>query len=301
VTLSAWGDLTLVDVLLGFGLTIVVPLALGLDHLTARLGRVAAMAGFLATTGLALRGNSSVAVLLGLPWLLLTLSAAWRATRPRWRAQRTWAATARMITFAYLAFAAAWLVLELAGTRPLGIAPPWVELVAVHFTYAGFSAGLLATVAARRIASSRPAQATVMVTLVLGGPPVVAVGFMFAPPLLIVGAVMLTVGLSLLSWQTARVVIPATDDRVAATLLGASSAAVIAPMLLASWWAIGATTPLPAPSVPIMARTHGLANALGFTLLGVIGWRRLHRGAAARRRGDPMPSCCGWSSATSST
>ena len=28
-------------------------------------------------------------------------------------------------------------------------------------------------------------------------------------------------------------------------------------------------------SIPMMARTHGIANALGFALCGVLGWRRL--------------------------
>jgi hypothetical protein len=169
------------------------------------------------------------------------------------------------------------LVFELADAQPLGVRPPFIELAAVHFSYAGFTAGMLATVTARRVATSRPAPAAVMVTLVLAGPPVVAVGFRFAPPLQVVGAILLTLGLSMLSWLTVRIVVPAAGDRLAATMLGASSVAVVVPMLLAVWWAIGMTAALPAPSVAIMARSHGLANAVGFAFLGVLGWRRLQR------------------------
>lgn len=180
------------------------------------------------------------------------------------------------------------------GTLPAR--SPFVELTAVHFCYAGFTAGMLATVAARRFAASRPAQTAVMLTLVLVGPPVVAVGFRFAPPLQVAGAVLLTLGLMMLSWLTVRVVVPATGDRLAAAMLAASSAAVVVPMLLAVWWAIGMNAALPAPSVPVMARSHGLAHAIGFAFLGVLGWRRLQReepshvlprspGRSRRRRG----------------
>jgi YndJ-like protein len=121
---------------------------------------------------------------------------------------------------------------------------------------------MLATVAARRLATSRPAQTAVMVTVVLLGPPVVAVGFEFAPALQVAGAVLLTLGLTMLSWLTVRVVVSAAGD------------------LLAVWWAIGMAAGLTAPSVPVMARSHGLANAIGFAFLGVLGWRRV----AARER-----------------
>jgi hypothetical protein len=116
-----------------------------------------------------------------------------------------------------------------------------------------------------------------MVTLVLVGPPVVAVGFRVVPPLQVAGAIMLTVGLSMLFWLTIRIVVPAAGDRLAAMMLGASSAAVVVLMLLAVWWAIGMTAALPARSVAVMARSHGLTNAVGFAYLGVLSWWRLQR------------------------
>jgi hypothetical protein len=268
---------TLVDALLGFALIAVIPLAFGLDRLTARLGGVALLAGSSAATALALRHGAVAAVVLGVPWLLLTLVTALLAILRWWRAERTWAGAGRPLPFAYLAFGAVWLMLELANLRPLGLAPPFIELTAVHFTYAGFTAGMLATVAARRLEASRPAQAAAMVALVLAGPPVVAAGFQLAPALQVLGAVLLTAGLLMLSWLTARIVVPAAGDRLAAAMLGASPVAVAVPMLLAVWWAVGMAAALPAPSVPLMARSHGVANAVGFAFLGVMGWRRLQR------------------------
>ena len=267
----------LLDALLGFALIAVIPLAFGLDRLTVRLRGVAAAAGCLATIGLALRRDPALAVALGTPWLVTTVFAALMAVRTWWRGRRTLGRAARRLPFAYLVFGAAWLMFELAGVQPLGVAPPFVELAAIHMSVAGFIAGTLATVAARRVVASRPRPATVMLASVLGGPAVVAVGFRFAPPLQAVGAVLLTLGLSTLSWLTVRVVIPTTGDQLTTWLLAASSAAVVAPMLLAIWWAIGRTAALPAPSVAFMARCHGLTNAVGFAFLGVLGWRRILR------------------------
>jgi YndJ-like protein len=265
----------LLDVLLGFALIAVIPLAFGLDRLTVPLRGVAAAAGCLATTGLALRRDAALAVALGTPWLATTVVAALLAIRAWWRGRRTLAGATRPLPFAYLVFGAAWLMFELAGAQPLEVAPPFVELAAVHMSYAGFTAGMLATVAARRLATSRPIPATVMLALVLASPPVVAVGFRFAPPLQVIGAVLLTLGLSMLAWLTVRIVLPATGDGLTAMLLSTSSAAIAVPMLLATWWAVGTTAALPAPSIPFMARSHGLTNAVGFAFLGVLGWRRL--------------------------
>jgi hypothetical protein len=264
----------LIDALLAFALIAVVPLALGLDRRTARLRAMAAAAGVLATAGLAFRRDVALAVALATPWLVTTVVATSAAIRAWSPTRRTLTSVARPLPFAYLVFGAAWLLFELAGARPLGVAPPFVELAAVHMSYAGFTAGMLATVAARRLATSRPVPAAIMLALVLAGPPVVAVGFRFAPPLQVVGAVLLTLGLSMLAWLTVQVVIPSAG-RLTAVLLGASSAAIVAPMLLATWWAIAITAALPAPSVASMARSHGLTNAVGFAFLGVLGWRRL--------------------------
>jgi hypothetical protein len=171
MSVFAAGDVTLVDVLLGFALIAVIPLAFGLDRLTARLRGAATVAGCLAMAGLALRRDVAVAAALGAPWLIITLVAALLIIRRWWRGERAWAAVARPVAFAYLAFGAAWLVLDLADARPLRgraavhrarrAAP---LLCGIHDRHAGHSRGLLGR-------ASRPAQAAAMVSLVLAGPP----------------------------------------------------------------------------------------------------------------------------------
>jgi hypothetical protein len=48
-------------------------------------------------------------------------------------------------------------------------------------------------------------------------------------------------------------------------------------MLLAVQWAVGHNLGTPALSIPDMVRFHGVANAVGFSLLGVLGWRLARR------------------------
>jgi hypothetical protein len=68
---------------------------------------------------------------------------------------------------------------------------------------------------------------------------------------------------------------------VAAGALGAVSVAIWVPMVLAVAWASGQHWDVPALSIPDMARTHGLVNALAFVLCGLVG------GQIARPAADP--------------
>ncbi|MEX1163156.1 MAG: YndJ family transporter [Nitriliruptor sp.] len=117
----------------------------------------------------------------------------------------------------YLAVGAGWLLADRAGLEIAGFGAPFVQLTAIHFTFAG------------------------------------AVGTVLAWQ----------------AWQAWR-----------AWRLGASAVSVVVPMLLAVQWAVGANLGTPALSIPVMAATHGAANAVGFCLLGVLGWRRAATGAA---------------------
>jgi hypothetical protein len=269
------GDVRLIDSLLGLGLLAVVPLAFALHGLPTRRALAAVACGAMATTALVSHPDRWLAVALGLPWLTLALATAWRSATCWWREGKRWRRSGQPLVFGYLAFAALWLLLHLGQLRLPGLAEPLIELTAAHFTFAGFTAGTLAITAHRRVCKDQPVPSALMVVSVLAGTPAVAVGFKFSPALQIAGAILLATGLLSLSGLTIRRVVAAEPDRIAARLLTASAAAVPAAMLLAVWWAVGTSVGLPTPSVPFMARTHGVLNAVGFTFLGVLGWRRL--------------------------
>ena len=149
-----------------------------------------------------------------------------------------------------------------------------MQLTAVHFTYAGFVTTVLAARAWHRRPRDRAAVTSVVATA--AAPPVIAVGFAWVGVLQVVGALALTVGTWALAWTTLRRIVPEAP-RPAAWCLGSSSVIVLVPMLLAVQWAVGANLGTPALTVPQMAATHGVANASGFCLLGVLGWRMLDR------------------------
>jgi hypothetical protein len=193
---------------------------------------------------------------------------------------------------AYAVAAAVCFVVSRAGSELFGIGEPIVELTAVHYTYAGCAALTLAVLALERSDDGGGrGRRLAMVAVVLTGlaPPVVAVGFVAGAALPQVGgAVLMTLGV----WATASrhladAATPAAGGSSwARVLLGLSGLSVWAPMVLAVAWAAGQHWDVPVLSIPDMARTHGVANALGFSVAGLVARRLPSRDSppAARSR-----------------
>ena len=279
----------LVEALLALGVLVVVPLGVRLHRdLGPRWTAFFVTAGIPAVGSLLLAQGTGAAAA-AVPWLG-TAAVAAAVCVVRWLRERRavldlgWVAAP-----AFLAFGAAWLVLDRAALEPAGVTPPFVLLTAVHFHYAGFVAALLVSLLRARVGGVSPRGTAAAVVAVVGAPPIVAAGFALVGVLQIVGAVVLTAGLLLTAWLTLRLIVPTAEDGAARALLVISSLAIVIPMLLAVQWAIGWNYGTPAPSIPAMARTHGLVNAVGFSLCGVLGWLRLHAtegGSRARRQHD---------------
>lgn len=270
------------------GVLVVVPAALPLHpSFSWRSSWIAAFCALPVVPAFVL-DPGAMAAMLTAPWLLATTGLAFSSLRCTLRGHATVLAVSWPVATAYLAFGAGWLVFDRIGVEPAGVTDPFVLLTAVHFHYAGFVGTTMAACARRRA----PRTAT---TVALGAtataPPLIAAGFAAVPVLQVLGAVLLTGGLWTLAWVTVRSIAP---DLPAAprVLLITSSLSVLVPMVLAVQWAVGANFGTPALSVPDMARTHGLVNAVGFSLLGVLGWRlvaglRSPTGAVARDALEP--------------
>lgn len=258
----------MLDALLLLGAVVVVPLALPLQR---RWHRGWVVAG--AATGLLLGGayaldRGGLAVALALPWALFAVAGA-AAVLLRLRFRPDARDLLGVAAWGFLVVGAAWAVLDRSTWDPPPRIAPFIQLTAVHFTYGGFATSVLVARLVRR-APSRLGWTAAGATV--GAPPLVAIGFSAIGWFRIVGAVVLTIGVLSLSAATLRDVVPSVRGPGAA-LLAVSSVTVILPMLLAVQWAVGQHTDLPALSIPDMVRTHGVANALGFTLCGVLGWR----------------------------
>ncbi|MCU1486634.1 MAG: hypothetical protein JWN67_3380 [Actinomycetia bacterium] len=242
----------MIDGLLVLGIAVVGPLALGRRWTPWLVSAASAAVALRLSTG-------PLAAALVLPWVLVAVRAAvhLRAHRPERVAD-----VVVPLAAVYIVVAALALVASRLGVTALGIHEPIVELTAVHYTYAGCAALVLAGRAGR--------AAAVLTGL---APPLVAFGFVSGLALPQVGgAVLLTIGVWLTASAELRVALHGgrAGPRL---LLAVSGLAVWAPMVLAVLWAAGQHWAVPALSVPDMARTHGVANAVAFVGCGLVGRR----------------------------
>jgi hypothetical protein len=275
--LGPWGH-GLVNALVGVGMLVVIPLGLRLIEGPGRRGWVW-LACAIPAAGSVWLPRGWPAVLLALPYLLVTgallIGVPARLTAGGRPSPRTVAvATALAAPFV----ASTSLLAERAGYRLFGFDLDVLTLTVAHFHYAGFAAALIAGLVCGLPAGGRPGALAAL--SVPAGTAVVFVGYFVGDWLELVGAVVLTGGMWLVGWLTWRQARPLGAERMTRLLLAASALVLAATMVLALDWALGRVAGLPHLSLAWMAATHGLANALGFALCGLLGWSRLvHSGA----------------------
>ena len=171
-----------------------------------------------------------------------------------------------------LAVGGAWLVASRLGMRPMGIQEPIGLLTAVHFHFAGFAAAIVASATLRFAEGLGEVQwlrRVVLALLVL--PFAVAVGFVTSPVLKMVAAAAFSLTVALFAgfmWKVSCGVV----SRHARGLLRISSGAIFVGMGLSSAYAVTDFLKSEALTIPRMASTHGVLNAVGFCLLGLLGW-----------------------------
>lgn len=215
------------------------------------------------------------AALLATPWTLLTILFATtnclRLLKLRRNSRHAFIPIAAVL---YLAIGGLWMFVSCAGVDPFGFGEPIVRLTAVHFHYAGVAL----TAVAARVAQwyGRPAVNTTMFAVV-AGIPLVAIGIALCSPAWELAATLLlasaAVALAVLQFVAAvRSKVPQ-----AISVLGVSSISLCTAMVLAFLYAFGRFQNEPMLDIPVMIATHGLLNAVGFSLFGLLGWRYIDR------------------------
>lgn len=166
----------------------------------------------------------------------------------------------------------AWLVASRLGLRPMGIQEPIGLLTAVHFHYAGFATAMIAA-ALLQFAAQRQEYRWVrwLVPVVIGMPYVVALGFVISPQLKLGAAVLFSASVACLA-VVMRSCAKRLESGTARVLFHVASVSVFAGMVLSTAYAVADFRGSDFLPIPQMARTHGILNAVGFCLPGLLAW-----------------------------
>lgn len=264
--------LLVVNVVVTIGMVAIVPLGLRLVDGLTPLARWWPAAGSVGAVALWLP-RGAVAATLASGYALATVGLAAQAPVRVWR-KRTLTAGEVAVLAALVTplVAGVALVAERAAHPLFGFTLPVLALTVAHFHFAGFAAALVAGLACRTAGDPLPGRLASW--SVPGGTGLVLAGYFVGEWLELAGAVVLSAGMWLVAWLAWRQA-PAAPDRVTRALLVVSAAVLVATMALALQWAWGEATGTPHLPLATMAATHGVGNALGFALSGLLAWQRL--------------------------
>jgi YndJ-like protein len=256
-------------VVVPLGLARIVPGQLGHRHTEWRALPWAQFIAALALCG-AFTVSGGFAECLAVPWLGVTL---WvtrlRVNRPT---LADISETCRTAAVAYLPIGAAWAVCSRFGYRPLEFTDTIVLLTAAHFHYAGFAFPVIAAEIVRRD-PSRLARTFALVAV--GAVPVVAVGITTTQvggprEIELASAWLLTAAGLVLGLVQLRIAI--TSRPLAGAFLGVSALSLMTALAWTVVYSGGQYGLWTGVDIPFMTHWHGVVNALGFALVGLVGW-----------------------------
>jgi hypothetical protein len=208
-------------------------------------------------------------------WLIMALAVAGAGVRLSRQGARTNASL--VAAHVFLVVGAVWLILSRLGIGPSGFSALTVFLAAVHFHFSGFTLQILIAATERRLKGcASPMQAAHRYVALgsIGGLVVIAVASLAHSPVLklvgVGGMVFSVIGLAITSTAAAL----ASPSPMQKSLLLASAASVAVGMVLAGVYGLGELAGSTWMSVPQMVKVHGLCNAVGFALCGLLGHLR---------------------------
>ena len=271
------------------GILVIVPLALSLvpasdsrdeESLFYRLALLAqpfcaigAVVSFLLEPGVP-------AAVLAFLWFcetaLIAMFGLQRLCRPELRSTAEVSITAGLI---FVPVAGVWLVVHRLGIQLLGYGDTIILLTAVHFHFAAYAAPILAGLAGRRLSQFAGVRGVFKLTPIgiIAGTPLVAAGISFSPALALAGTVMISIGLVLLAVLVAGWILPSLESIPGRVLLLLSSVSCLSAMILACAFAYSIVFNKLIIDIPQMAMTHGILNAFGFSLCGLVAWCLVNR------------------------
>jgi hypothetical protein len=190
----------------------------------------------------------------------------------------------------YLAVGGAWWFLTCAGWT-LGYDAFIVELTAVHFHFAGFGVAVIVGLTGRAVARSVATLRRVYragAVVAISAPWLVALGIALSPLVEVIAAGALATTMTALGIVLATAVAPKRPHRLSGLLLGVAGVSLVAPMALALMFALGEVRGRTLVDIQTMAYGHGLVNAFGFALCGLVGWRMSPPASRCAPPGPPL-------------
>jgi hypothetical protein len=276
--------LGIIEVLFLLGPWVVVPLGANLlggarASKNSAVRDLALIAAAALTTVSFFLDNRTAAAWFASAWLLVCAVFAGDGLRRFWIAgTKSFAQFCFAVGEGYLLVAGMWLVASRAGVQLLAFHEPIVLLTAVHFHFAGFASAVLAGLTDEAFAGFRGRRflRAALLSVVLG-PGLLGLAFLLGPKVKLAGALLIALGQLGLAGGMVRIGIVARNS-IGRWLLFVASASVSAGMILAAVWAVG-EYPLQAfVNIRQMAELHGVLNAVGFVVCGLVGWRVLNSG-----------------------
>ena len=176
----------------------------------------------------------------------------------------------------------AWFLASRFSMHPFRTQEPMVLLTAVHFHFAGFATAVICA-AMLRFAHQHGLERWLkrLLPVVVGMPYVVAAGFVISPALKMGAGVVFSASVAALAIAL-RSIAKHTQSASARFFLEIAAVGVFAGMVLSSVYAIADFRGQYGLAIPQMAGTHGLLNAVGFCLPGLLGWLIENSGEAQR-------------------
>ncbi|MGH9859961.1 MAG: YndJ family transporter [Candidatus Acidiferrales bacterium] len=218
----------------------------------------------------------TLAGLLTLPWLAVcALVALTGLTGLRRRKPFTTGALAACAGMMFLAVGGGALTASRSGVGIAGFDEPIILLTAVHFHFTGFATAVLVSALAEAFArdplpARNPRAVAISAIGLIAATPLLAIGWLLdSAAWKLICVLMLVASLALLAALAFRLA-ARRGPALARTLLAVSAASVLFGMVLAGLYGAGEFAGYSLIDLHQMARWHGVANGIGFTICGLL-------------------------------
>jgi hypothetical protein len=282
--LSGSTILSVVNILLALAVLVITPIALILVAAPNRTGSYPKLytsavvlqppAALLVAVAI-FQEPGIIAALLVLPWLLFTGVTAAHGLVRLVSTLPPIEELAIDIGLIYVAIGGAWLFLSRAGFSIPGFREPIITLTAIHFHYTSLAALIMTGLTGRFLLHHESPGKRGYSLAALGviiGPALVAMGITSSIIVETIATILFSLSLATVAGLTLFEIVPRKGVCWQSVFLSLSSVTVLFTLFFAVAYVLGRLSAGWTLTIPTMIQLHGWTNAIGFGLLGLLGW-----------------------------